>query len=68
METIGCLATWCPCILYGKTQARRDGDPETSCCTGSVCLISLYFTNNTLLTSALCVWTGAPSHFANYNG
>jgi len=25
-----CLGCWCPCILYGKTQARNDGDPNSS--------------------------------------
>lgn len=52
-ETIGCLATWCPCILYGKTQARRDGNPEASCCNGSVSHIFIGCTDHALLTCVL---------------
>lgn len=33
---LGCLATWCPCILYGKTQARLDHNHDPSFCNGSV--------------------------------
>ncbi|KIX03217.1 uncharacterized protein Z518_06769 [Rhinocladiella mackenziei CBS 650.93] len=32
-----CMATWCPCILYGKTYAREHGDPDSSGCNGSCC-------------------------------
>lgn len=27
-----CLATWCPCILFGKTYAREHGESDTSGC------------------------------------
>jgi len=46
-----CLATWCPCILYGKTYAREHGDPDSNgvnsnclayyllTCIGGACII-----------------------------
>ncbi len=59
------MATWCPCILYGKTQARRDDNPDASFCNGSVRLSFLHLINHTLLTSsAVSVWAVAPSHSA----
>ncbi len=30
------MATWCPCILYGKTHARNHGDPDASGLGGQV--------------------------------
>jgi hypothetical protein len=30
MKLLSCLAYWCPCILFGKTQDRNQGDPNSS--------------------------------------
>jgi len=30
-----CMATWCPCFLYGKTYAREHGEPDSSGCNSS---------------------------------
>ncbi len=38
--TLDCLTIWCPCILYGKTQARRDGNSDASFCNDSVRILS----------------------------
>ena len=34
----GCMAWWCPCIIYGKTQVRRETPQkqDPGCCNGSV--------------------------------
>lgn len=65
VRTTGCLATWCPCILYGKTLARRDGNPGASFCNGSVRIHFIHIINRTLLTPpTVSVWAVAPSHFA----
>lgn len=40
-----CLGCWCPCILYGKTQARNEGDPHASglglMCCAYYCLLHI---------------------------
>ncbi len=35
---LGCLATWCPCVIYGKSRAlqERTSDESPSGCNGSV--------------------------------
>lgn len=54
--------------LCGKTQARRDGDPEASCCNGSVSHIFIHCTNHTLRTSEVHGLMRSLSLCASFNG
>ena len=45
--TSSCLGCWCPCILYGKTQARQDGDPNASGLGGMVKMSSSSYEDHT---------------------
>ena len=41
LKIAGCMAFWCPCIVYGKNKHRNDGEMDPPACTGSVCLFLL---------------------------
>jgi hypothetical protein len=38
----GCMAYWCPCVLFGRTYARDHGDPDSSGMNSSVCLSEFF--------------------------